>query len=379
MKKTTFLLAVLMALPLSGRADQFNLGVQFESWNSNFAYPVNGWEVWTPISMAFKLDSDLSVYAKGKFGAANYTCSDTIGNTYSNDLTNFTDTVLGGSLRFECFSLPAVFNISLNLPSGNPAWEGLQNESIIPTEFINSRYQGRGFGANVMYGLSFDTGKGGELGVAAGYQYTGGYNVNAGISSAAADLNLGDTIFLALNLVQAYGKIEKGIFRLSGSYFLSTQDGGVDTFRMGPALSASYTWRNPKGFSVEVSGQYFFPAMRLNGLGELVTESVNSYGPRIFLGPSYVIGDLTLAGRVKYVFANGYAPGDALYDGVGGGGLLAGVEPSFWMGFDKESGLRFSASYDYVSRTDAGYDISANLVDATYNRFTFGSTYEVKW
>jgi len=378
MRKTTFLLAVLMALPLSGRADQFNLGAQFESWNSNFVYPLSGWEVWVPMSMSFKLDADLSVYAKGKFGAANYTWSDSASNTYSNDLSNFTDTVLGGSLRFECFSLPAVFNVSFNLPSGNPAWEGLQNESIIPTEFVNSRYQGRGFGVNAMYGLAFEVGKGGELGVAAGYQYTGGYNVNAGISPAAADLNLGDTIFLALNLVQAYGKAEKGIFRLSGSYFLSTQDGGVDTFRMGPSLAASYTWKNPKAFSVEVGAQYFLPAQRVQ-LGELVTEEKNSYGLRLFLGPSCAIGDLNLAGRFKYILPNGYAPGDPLYDGVGGGGFLAGIEPSLWMGFDKESGLRFSASYDYVSRKDAGYDLSSNLVDAAYNRFTFGSAYEVKW
>src|SRR5579859_7547547 len=105
----------------SAQAGQLTVGAQFQGWNSNYLTPLNGYEVWTPLSFNFKLDNQLGVYGQTEYGWANYTGS---GQSYS--LNNFSDSVVGMDLRFTSFSLPSMLNIGVNLPTGDTTWEGKQ-------------------------------------------------------------------------------------------------------------------------------------------------------------------------------------------------------------------------------------------------------------
>src|SRR5258707_493973 len=160
LRKLTAKTAAFFILSSFAFAGQLNLGAQFQGWNSNYAPPANisGWEIWAPISMNFKLDSGINVYAQGEFGNEGYTYIDDKGNGGTTYLTAFSDTVVGGEFNFKSFSAPSVLNVGINLPTGDPTWEAKQIGSNIPTQFIDSRYRGRGLGFSAMYGLSFPAG-----------------------------------------------------------------------------------------------------------------------------------------------------------------------------------------------------------------------------
>ncbi len=104
-------------------------------------------------------------------------------------------------------------------------------------------------------------------------------------------------------------------------------------------------------------------------------EPYNSLAPRFYASPSYAIGDFTLAGRVKYILANGYPMGNVFYDG---GGTLMGLEPYLKVPLDPGSSLKISAAFDYVIASNMATDSSLDRVDVDYTHWTFGTIYEVK-
>ena len=372
MMKKIFGLLLLMTLPVVSVAGDLSFGVQYQMWDLNSSRPNNGSEIWVPASMVLNLNDDIKLYGQGMFGNGNYTDS-TTGLTQTQNLTSFSDAILGSELHFKSFGLPAILNIAFNVPTGDPSWELKQFQANIPTEFVDSRYRGRGFGVNAMYGISVPSG-GGEYGLALGYSYSGAFNPNYGAGIAIDQLKLGDSAFFSLNHFQPFTGDQSEVIRLSVFQGLPTQQNGQNVLQLGMNFNASYGWTNPKGLSFEVGGQAWLPSQVSNN-GQWGTEPKLSLGPRFYLNPSYSFGDLSIAGRFKYILQNGYdASQVGLYDG---GGFLLGIEPSYTVKLGTDSALRFFGSYDYILNvnTDLNTGQAANFY---YNHFTFGTNYQIK-
>jgi hypothetical protein len=373
MRQTILTISLLMFSNIVS-AGTLNIGVQYDGWNSNFLQPYNGWEIWAPLSLNYKFSPSFSVYGQTIYGKGSYTDS-LSGNSETIQLNNLSDSVVGGEFAFKCFSVPSILNVSFNLPTGDSTWEAKQIVSKIPTEFIDSTYFGRGFGISAMYGVSIPAGSS-EIGAAAGYLYSGSYNPSYGANAdPSQQQRIGDSIFLAFNRVQPYSNGQKDVIRLSGYYFLDTTNDNNDIFRLGPNLNASYGFIDPKAFSFEIGGQYYFSSQRILPDGLYGTELHDSYGPRLYFTPSYAFGDLNIGLVGKYIFANGYSTTDALYDG---GGWLFGVSPTYRLKLDDISALNINAGYDFIIHENGGPDANGNLTNVTYDYWTIGTNYEIK-
>ncbi len=347
-------------------ASQLDLGAQYQSWNTNVTSPLDGQYFLVPLTISIDPLRDLNFYAQGEFADGQTT--DPINGTQN--LSAFTDTVVGGKIGFKSFSYDSFVDLGVNLPSGNQAWETQTQESSVPAEFVDTPYQGRGFGLSGIYGIAFPDGAT-QYGVGLGYFYTGALNPNA---NSVENLKLGDSIFLSLNRVTNFGARQVQTFTASAYYSLPTLQNSQNYLWMGPNLNLSYSWSNPSALSLDAGVQYFFPAQTaVNGLW--VAETHNSLGARFYLDPSWAFGNFLLSGRVKWVMANGYDPSDLLYDG---GGLLLGIEPSYLITLDRQSILKFSVSYDNITADGAGADSQGNRVNILYNRWTCGANYEIK-
>jgi hypothetical protein len=374
MRKIVFLAVVLAMLPRVSQADELNVGVQFQGWNSNYLQPFNGYEIWAPLNCNFKLNPDISLYGQTEYGMGSYTSS-LGGDTQTLNLNDISDTILGTEIHFKSLGQSSLVNVEFNIPTGNQSWETEQIPANIPTEYIDTRYRGRGFGVNALYGLSFPSGSG-EFGAAAGYAYAGAFNPSYGLNAnLTSQLKLGDALFLALDHVQPFTGNQTETISLSAFQSFPTQEGGQDVYELGTNFNASYKWANPKAFSFEVGGQAWLPGQLADSNGNLTSEPFNYLGPRFYLNPSYAFGDFVVAGRAKYIFPNGYTYGNAYYDG---GGFLFGIEPSIVFKLGSDSGLKFFTSFDDVIQRNAAPDINDNLTNVIYNRWTFGSNYEVK-
>ncbi len=348
-----------------------DLGAQYVGWSSSSAYPFNGSELLAPLSLAVTPWNDARLYGQTEFANGNYT--DSVAGTQTFNLSNLSDTVIGLEAGFKSFSMPSIANIAVNLPTGNPSWEFEQTNSIVPIEFIDSDYRGRGFGMSFLYGFSLQAGNE-QYGFAAGYLFAGAFNPNYGIWAPGEALKLGDSTFLSLNRVVDHGGGENDIIRLSAFYFLPTEASGTDLLQMGPNVNASFAWNNPRAFSFEVGGQYYFPTANADVNGTLVPEPQSALAPRFYFYPSYGLGDLTLSGRAKYILANGFDPANPLYDG---GGFLLGIGPSYRFKLDASSALRVNGGFDYVLWQNGGFDENGGRVNLSYAHWTFGTHYEV--
>ena len=370
------------ALPTS--AGQLSFGLQYDGWNSNYlitqtgASTNQGYEFWLPFALNLNLDKGIQVYGQGTLANGSYTFPpDTAGDNSTVNLTNLTDTVVGGEFQFKSLGLSSLVNVSLNLPTGDPTWESKQIVAMIPTEFLDYRYRGRGFGFNALYGVSIPAGKN-SFGVGAGYLHSGTFDPTG---DPAGALQLGDNLFIALNFIQNGTNDYREIARFSGYYSLTTQIDGVDQFQMGTNLNASYSWINPHGFSLDAGGQYFYASRRLEGLN-LTTEPYNYYGPRLYLAPSYALGDVKISGQAKYVFANDYpefsnGAANTMYFG---GGWLFGVGPSWKATLDDKSSLNIFGAYDFISQNNVPVvpsDPSQGNTRAYFNYWTIGTSYQI--
>lgn len=355
---------------------QFSLGATYDGWNTNYAAPAqdNGYEVFVPVEISYRFIPELNIYTQSEFMTANdtYTSGGSNG-TYT--LSNLSDTVLGGELNFKTFSLKSIFSAAINIPTGNTAWNTQEQSSIPPTQFIDSRYSGRGLGASGFYAVSLPDGRG-EFSAGVGYLYSGAFNPSYGNVTTVNSLSLGSAIFLALNRVMPFKNDENEFIRFSVYQSFPTTENGQNYYQLGTNFNGSYNWSNPKALSFEVGAQCYLPsAWAING-GPLVTESLNSNGPRIYADSTYAFDDFSITGQVKYIFQNNYAPGTPIY--YNGGGLLLGLGPAYRLKLDTDSSLKFSALADYVYANNNGTDANNNLTSTQYIFWTATTAYEMK-
>lgn len=364
---------ILLMFPSWVTAGQLSLGVQGLAWNSTFSQPFHGQELLTPMALQIEPVKDVSLFAQTEFAGGAYTDS-LSGTANTRILTGLSDSVLGGELDFKIFSLPSLLNVGFNLPTGDPTWETKQLAANIPTEFIDSRYRGRGFGFSALYGVSLRVDPG-ALGVAAGYLYSGAFAPGSALGPGTP-LKLGDSFLLSASYLQVEGDGQSDLIRISSYFFSPTLENGSAVFQLGPNLNASFSRTDSRAFSFEAGGQFYLPAQRpTTAGGPLVTESQISFGPRFYFTGGYNFGGFNLTGRIKYVTPNGYGASDTLYDG---GGFLFGVQPSYLLKLDEKSGLRFKVSYDNVVAQGLGVLSDGSHVDVIYNLWTLGTNYELK-
>ncbi|HVM33172.1 MAG TPA: hypothetical protein VMU88_08565, partial [bacterium] len=211
-----------------------------------------------------------------------------------------------------------------------------------------------------------------QFGVAAGYLFSGSYN-----TLSIPDLALGDSLFVGLNRVEAFGDNKSSAIRLTALYFLPTTLNGSNDIQEGPNVDASFSYEDPKGFSYEIGAQLFTPARRSNPVGSpLATEPHNSLGQRFYVAPSLAIGQLTIGALAKYILPNDYPQSDVA--DYNGGGLLLGLTPTLVAPLDSVSDLKFSAGYDYIVAHNAGSIGGGPLGDIFYNYWQVGTNYEIK-
>ena len=379
-------LAVL-ALALSGRLftvlaqtanpqapwGSIDIGAKGVGWESNSPNPDNGSELLTPLTLSVIPWQGGKIYGQTEYAVGNYTDSAAGTGTETLHLNHFSDTVLGFETNFKSFNLPSLLSVGINIPTGDSAWELQQSQSIIPVEFIDTDYRGRGFGTDLLYGISFQAGSE-QYGAAAGYMYTGAFNPYYGQGGATAQqLKLGDSAFLSLNRAVDHGGGQSDIIRFSAFYFLPTSANGSKQLTMGPNLNASYGWSNPKAFSFEAGLQYFMTTQQSIGPN-------GALGTRFYFNPSYAFGDFVVSAQSKYILANSYplmsnnSTIDPYYDG---GGLLLGLEPSYRLKLDATSALKFMAGYDFVLWRNVDTDLQGGIVNLEYGHWTFETHYEV--
>ncbi len=352
---------------------QFSLGLNGDGWTSSYGVPFRGYEVFSPMTLSFKLGPDVSLYGQTEYASGSYT--DSLNGTETLVLSNISDTVTGGVFRFKLFSLSSLLNVAVNIPTGDTSWETRQIPASIPTEFIDSRYRGRGFGVSSLLGLSLPE-TSGEYGVAAGYLYSQAFNPSYGLNlNTSSSLKIGDAVFVALNHVQPDGTDRREVARVSAYYSLPTAVNGQNIFQMGTNFNASYAWEDPKAFSLELGAQAYLSSNRLLATGNFGIEDHNSFAPRCYATASYVLGDFALSARAKYILPNDYTTLDLYYDG---GGFLAGIEPSYRVHFDDDTSFRISVSFDDVYAINEGIDSLGNRADVDYEMWSLGTTYELK-
>ncbi len=374
--KNLLILVFFLIMTSASWADgQLSLGATYDGWNTNYAAPAqdNGYEGLIPVAVSYRFVPELNIYSQGEFMIASDTSTSGGSNT-NYTLSNFSDTVLGVELNFETFSLKSIFNAAVNIPTGNTSWNTSEQSSVPPTQFIDSRYSGRGLGASGFYGVSLPDGRG-EFSAGIGYLYAGAFNPSYGNVTTVNSLSLGSSVFFALNRVMPFQKDENEIIRFSVYQSFPTVENGQNYYQLGTNFNGSYNWSNPKALSFEVGAQYYLPSSWANSNGQLVTESLNSNGPRIYADSTYAFGDFSLMGIVKYIFQNNYSPGDAYYNG---GGFLVGFEPNYRLGIDEGSALKFSAGLDAVYANNYGVDVNGNLTNVDFLFWTVTTAYEMK-
>lgn len=374
--KSLWLLVLSLLMTSGVWADgQLSLGATYDGWNTNYAAPSqdNGYEGLVPVAISYRFIPELNIYTQGEFMIASdtYTSGGSNG-TYT--LSNFSDTVLGGELSFNTFSLKSIFNAAINIPTGDTTWNTKEQASIPSTQFIESRYSGRGLGASGFYGVSLPDGRG-EFSAGVGYLYAGAFNPSYGNVTTVNSLSLGSSVFFALNRVMPFQNDENEIIRFSVYQSFPTVENGQNYYELGTNFNGSYNWSNPKALSFEMGAQYYLPSSWANSNGQLVTESLNSNGPRIYADSTYAFGDFSLMGIVKYIFQNNYSPGDAYYNG---GGFLVGFEPAYRLRMGEDSALKFSASLDDVYANNYGVDVNGNLTNVNFLFWTVTTAYEMK-
>src|SRR5271156_1225393 len=101
-KNLRILIFLLLITSSAWAEGQLSVGAAYDGWNTNLVAPAqdNGYEVLVPVAVSYRFIPELNVYSQGEFMTAGdtYTSGGSVG-TYN--LSNVSDTVLGGELDFK--------------------------------------------------------------------------------------------------------------------------------------------------------------------------------------------------------------------------------------------------------------------------------------
>ncbi len=342
------------------------LGSYFGLWSVNYADPTNGAEILFPVSASVNLASDIALTASTNYlvGYYQYQAGDTL------DLNSFSDTTVAVQYGFKTLDLDTVLSETVNIPTGEPSWTSQSSGSDLPIFLVDPRYSAAALSFNTLYAISIPVDSS-KWGLGMGYVLNTDYNSNGGWAVDAVDVRPGDSLYFSMNRVTPTGSNQSDVFQASVYFSFVTTESGIPFTCPGPNINFSYAWNNPTAFSFELGSQFYLPGQTaVNGV--LAPDPTYSSGPRLYLKPSYVIDNLTLAGQVKYVLPNGYDASDLNYVE---GGLLLSVGPNYNLKLDGQAFLTLTASYNFVDSLGGGFDANGNRVDLLYNWFNCSASY----
>ena len=355
-----------------GTANELNIGGQVWAWGMNVSGNYGGTEFYVPAFISINPAPDLSLYAQSEFG---YSQTDALYfyPPTNNSFSGLSDTNLGAKWRATSGSAQPFVNLGVNLPTGQRSVRALQ--FLVPSEFVDARYQGVTFGLSLLAGVKFPDGEG-EYRVEAGYMSPGVFNTTFDIPPGnTAYSEFEDTFLLSAGYAQNF---KDGPNQAFGAWFLfhdAGNYGGLSNYEYGPNIDLYYQWRDPKAFSLEAGAADFLPSQITTGpSGGLTTEPDNSRGPRLYLNPSYTKGQVAFDAWINHVFANNYPQTDVNFDG---GGWLLGIGPIWTITGADHTALKLSAAYNKIIVADGTFDSMGNRVDLQYDLFKLGADYEI--
>ncbi|HTA76304.1 MAG TPA: hypothetical protein VK791_04035 [bacterium] len=342
------------------------LGSYLGLWSVNYALPTNGTEIMFPMSASVNVSSDVVITGSTNYlmGFYQYLGGDTL------SLGNFSDSSLSAQFGFKTMDLDTVVSETFNIPTGNPSWSAQSASADLPTALVDPRYSAAGFSFSTVYGISVPV-DAAKCSLGVGYVFNTDYNSNAGLPLTAVDVLPGNSLFFNLNRVSPTGDGQSDTFQTSVYFSFVTTENSVAFTCPGPNINFSYAWNNPSAFSFELGSQFYLPGQTAVD-GVLQPDPTYSSGPRLYLKPSYVIDDLTLAGQVKYLLPNGYDPSSLSYVQ---GGLLLSLGPSYNLKIDNQAFLTLTAAYNYIDNIGGGFDANGNRIDVLYNWFTCSASH----
>jgi len=342
------------------------LGSYLGLWSVNYALPTNGTEIMFPMSASVNVSSDVVISGSTNYlmGFYQYLGADTL------SLGNFSDSSLSAQFGFKTMDLDTIVSETFNVPTGNPSWSAQSASSDLPSALVDARYSAANFSFSTVYGISVPV-DAAKCSLGVGYVFNANYNSNAGLPLDPVDVQPGNSLFFNLNRVSPTGDGQSDTFQTSVYFSFVTTENSVAFTCPGPNINFSYAWSNPTAFSFELGSQFYLPGQTAVD-GVLQADPTYSSGPRLYLKPSYVIDNLTLAGQVKYLLPNGYDPSSLDYVQ---GGLLLSFGPSYSLKVDNQPFLTLTASYSFVDNIGGGFDDNGNRIDVLYNWFTCSASH----
>lgn len=389
MLRKIILRVVFLTVPLNAFAGGFSIGTQFWTYSDNFINGNSGAEFYMPVSISVDPVKDLSFYLQTELGADTFNVTSFFGERERFNYTSLSDSMLGTQFKLEPGNFQPFINVGFNLPTGNYELGDAQ-EDWLPYDFVDARYLGGYFGISVLTGVEIPDQTVSYF-ARAGYMDPNVFNQTFGLpqGNAGNSLNANATYIFSAARSQA---LENGQSQEFGFWFLtydSPKFYGYALFQLGPSFDLYYRLQNPQGFSLDSGIQLFensqYGSLSLVTRGNtivqatyipLATEPHNSRGPRIYLNPSFAIGDLTLAFKATHVFPNDYPLGDIGYND---GGWLFGFGPVLRIKTGEKSAFKISADYQKIILQNAAVDANLNLTDVLFDLFKFGAGYEMEF
>ncbi len=381
-KKKVWLAALGFTLGMSWLAPsvsakaEVEYGAVYDSWTSNFQ--ASGSEVLMPFHFEFKAPNGrLQVTASTAFVQGHYLQKDLGFGGSAFDGNRLTDTLLGLAYSIPLGSFSSTLALKVNLPTGDKRWEQQQLPGNIPIIFESSRYRGRGFGFDGMYGIGKQFGDW-NLSAVAGYLYSSSVDSVAG-SQDVVDYGNYTVVGLVLGRRTA-----SSLFRVKAldSIAQDSKIDGAPAFRVPTRTVLDLRWESGKTTRFLLDAGYsIYGKGKLVNTGVYGTELNGSFGDRFYLAPALEYGAgpkvrLTTGLLLKSIAANGY---DETYPLYNGGGTVVGASQGLKWKMGNNTYTSYSLGYNHITNNQAALDSTGSLTDVTYNEVTFGTGVGYQW
>jgi hypothetical protein len=318
------------------------------------------------------------VVLTGKYAKTSYK---TVLNEDGFEVSTPTDTDISDHYSYTSGDLTLIGGVDISLPTGKHGYSNSElgrilSESVIADLMSLTSY---GQGLNVTPHLVIAENISKNFNVGIGFKYTVSGEYDATTEIANDNMKPGDRLSLLLNSVLTATPNDYIMLTLSYSHAATDKRQGQDVYRAGDTFSTDLKYiRKWSDAYTSVLGLIVSAQQKNEALNEsliLSSENQNSNNNscELTLNNNYRLSDkLSLTGILgyKYVFANGYSMGDALYDS---GRWKAYAEPGMMWIFSHNLyasvKLRYSRLFDKKDAFEAE--------DNTYNiyNFDFGLVY----